>query len=342
MDSQQNNTSRTANQDQTIRQAEMFANRISKNYKHLKKWAKSAGVESFRVYDRDIPELPFALDLYADRAHLQEYSKPVMEVRAQRHWLTVMHEAAAQALNIALERVTLKQRHGQRPDDQYRKLAASAQDFVVREGGHRFIVNLTDHLDTGLFLDHRDTRALVGRLAAGRRVLNLFCYTGSFSVYAANGKAVSTTSVDLSKTYLDWARRNFELNGLDFGRNRLVQADVVRFLEEERSSKDRYDLIVFDPPSFSNSKRMQGVLDVQRDHVALIRGCLFLLASGGELLFSTNLRSFRLDTDALADLSMTEISEQTVPPDFRNRRIHRCWRIDRGGGRGPRGEIPML
>ncbi|HKB81974.1 MAG TPA: class I SAM-dependent methyltransferase [Burkholderiales bacterium] len=305
----------------------MFANRITKNFKHLKKWAKTAGVECFRIYDRDIPELPFALDLYADRAHLQEYSKPVMEVRAQRRWLTAMHDAAARALKLPVASVTLKQRHGQRPDEQYRKLAASAQDFVVREGGHRFIVNLADHLDTGLFLDHRETRALVATLARGRRVLNLFCYTGSFSVYAAKNQAASTTSVDLSKTYLHWARRNFELNGLEPGRNRLVQADVVRFLGEERASRDRYELIVLDPPSFSNSKRMQGVLDVQRDHVTLVRGCLCLLAPGGEVLFSTNLRSFRLDADALADIPMTEISDQTVPPDFRNRRIHRCWRI---------------
>ena len=308
-------------------QPRLGANRIAKNYKHLRKWAKNASVECFRIYDRDIPELPFALDLYSDRAHLQEYSKPALDVRAQRRWLTAMHEAAARALDIPLERVTLKQRHGQRPDDQYRKLAASAQDFVVREGGNRFIVDLTGHLDTGLFLDHRETRALVGTLAAGRRVLNLFCYTGSFSVYAARNRATSTTSVDLSKTYLDWARRNFELNGLEFGRNRLVQADVVRFLEQELASKDRYDLIVLDPPSFSNSKRMQDALDVQRDHVKLVRGCISLLAPGGELLFSTNLRSFRLDADAIADLSLIEISGQTVPPDFRNRRIHRCWRI---------------
>ena len=327
MDSQQNNTPAAASEEQTVHQAEMFANRIAKNAKHLRKWARKAGVECFRVYDRDIPELPFALDLYADRAHLQEYSKPAMDVRAQRRWLAAMHEAAARALDLPLKSVTLKQRHGQSPDEQYRKLAASAQDFVVREGGHRFVVNLTDHLDTGLFLDHRQTRALVATLARGRRVLNLFCYTGSFSVYAAKNQAASTTSVDLSKTYLDWARRNFELNGLDPGRNRLVQADAVRFIEGERASKDRYDLIVLDPPSFSNSKRMQGVLDVQRDHVALIRGCLSLLAPGGDLLFSTNLRSFRLDVEALADVPMTEISAQTVPPDFRNRRIHRCWRI---------------
>ncbi len=327
MNSQQNNTFEGEIREQTNRQVEMFANRVAKTYKHIKKWAKSAGVECFRVYDRDIPELPFALDLYFERAHLQEYSKPVLDVGAQRVWLAAMHEAAARSLNLPLKNVTLKQRHGQRPDEQYRKLAASAQDFVVREGGHRFIVNLTDHLDTGLFLDHRETRALVGTLAAGKRVLNLFCYTGSFSVYAAKNQAAATTSVDLSKTYLDWARRNFELNGLDFGRNRLVQADAVRFLGEERKSKNRYDLIVLDPPSFSNSKRMLGVLDVQRDHEALIRACLSLLAPGGELLFSTNLRTFRLDGNALADVPMTEISEQTVPPDFRNRRIHRCWRV---------------
>ena len=327
MDSQQNNTSEAPGAALTVRQAEMFANRVAKNIKHLRKWAKNSGIECFRIYDRDIPELPFALDLYADLAHLQEYSKPLMDGRAQRQWLAAMHEAAARALGLPLKSVVVKQRHGQRPDGQYRKLAASAHDFVVREGGHRFIVNLTDRLDTGLFLDHRQTRALVASLARGRRVLNLFCYTGSFSVYAAANQAASTTSVDLSKTYLDWARRNFELNGLDFGRNRLVQADVLRFLVEERASRDRYELVILDPPSFSNSKRMQGVLDVQRDHVALIRGCLSLLAPGGELLFSTNLRSFKLDADALADVPMKEISEQTVPPDFRNRRIHRCWQI---------------
>ena len=328
MDSQQNNTSGPKSEEQTARQAEMFANRIAKNAKHLGKWAKNAGIDCFRIYDRDIPELPFALDLYSGRAHLQEYSKPVMDARAQKRWLAAMHAAAADALKLPLGSIVLKQRHGQSPEEQYRKLAGSAQDFVVQEGGHRFIVNLTDHLDTGLFLDHRETRALVGSLARGRRVLNLFCYTGSFSVYAARNQAASTTSVDLSKTYLDWARRNFELNKLELGRNRLVQADVVRFLEEERTSRDRYELIVLDPPSFSNSKRMQGVLDVQRDHVALVRACLALLAPGGDLLFSTNLRSFKLDADALADVPMTEISNQTVPRDFRNRRIHRCWRIN--------------
>ena len=327
MDSQQNNTIHAPDDGQMVRQAEMFSNRITKNVRHLRKWARKHGIECFRIYDRDIPELPFALDLYLERAHLQAYSKPLMDAPAQRRWLATMHQAAARGLGQPLTTVILKQRSGQRPADQYRKLAASADDFVVSEGGHRFIVNLLDHLDTGLFLDHRETRALVGRLAPGRHVLNLFSYTGSFSVYAARSGAASTTSIDLSKTYLDWARRNFELNGLEPGSNRLVQADVLRFLQEERASRDRYGLIVLDPPSFSNSKRMQGVLDVQRDHVALVRGCLALLASGGEMLFSTNLHSFKLDADALAAVKMREISAQTVPPDFRNRRIHRCWRI---------------
>ena len=319
-------------------QAEMFLNRVGKNYRHLRRWARREGIECFRVYDRDIPELPFALDVYGERAQLQEYSAPVTGVRAQREWRSAMHAGAAQALELPLRQVVLKQRHGQRPQAQYRKLGPRGEDFIVGESEHRFIVNLTDYLDSGLFLDHRQTRALVQSLAAGKRVLNLFCYTGSFSVYAAAGGAKTSTSVDLSNTYLDWARRNFELNGMDTGRHRLVQADARRFVEDEAAAGQRYDLIVLDPPSFSNSKRMQGVLDVQRDHVALIRGCVEIIAPAGDLLFSTNLRSFRLDAAALAGLNVTDISAQTVPPDFRNRKIHKCWRIGRTEVRGPRAE----
>ncbi len=327
----------------TANQAQMLLNRVAKNYKHLKRWARREGIECFRVYDRDIPELPFALDVYGQRAQLQEYSAPVTDVRAQREWRSAMHAAAAQALEMPMRQVVLKKRHGQRPEAQYRKLGPRGQDFIVGEGGHRFIVNLTEYLDTGLFLDHRETRARVQSLAKGRHVLNLFCYTGSFSVYAAAGGAKTTTSVDLSNTYLDWARRNFELNGMDAGRHRLVRADARRFVRDETAAGQRYDLIVLDPPSFSNSKRMQGVLDVQRDHVALIRECVELLAPEGELLFATNLRSFRLDAAALAGLKIAEISSQTVPPDFRNRKIHKCWRHLQGRrgkdeGRGARGE----
>ena len=316
---------------QTATQAQMLLNRVAKNYKHLRRWARRERIECFRVYDRDIPELPFALDLYGARAQLQEYSAPVADVQAQREWRSEMHAAAAQALELPLRQVVLKQRHGQRPDVQYRKLGSRGDDFIVGEGGHRFVVNLSDYLDTGLFLDQRQTRARVQHLASGRHLLNLFCYTGSFTVYAAAGGAKSSTSVDLSNTYLDWARRNFELNGMDAGRHRLVRADARRFVREEATAGIGYDLIVLDPPSFSNSKRMQGVLDVQRDHVALIRGCVEILAPAGELLFSTNLRSFRIDTTALAGLKITEISSQTVPPDFRNRKIHKCWRMEKQG-----------
>ena len=312
----------------------MFLNRVAKNYRHLRKWARREGIECFRIYDRDIPELPFALDVYGQRAQLQEYSTPETDRQAQREWRAAMQAAAAQALEFPLRQIVLKQRHGQRPEAQYRKLGPRGEDFVVGEGGHRFIVNLTDYLDTGLFLDHRQTRTLVQSLAAGRQVLNLFCYTGSFSVYAAAGGAKASTSVDLSNTYLDWARRNLELNGMDAGRHRLIQADARRFLAGEKHGGARYGLIVLDPPSFSNSKRMQGVLDVQRDHVALINDCVELLAPAGELVFSTNLRSFRLDAAALAQVKITDISAQTVPPDFRNTKVHKCWRICRSKDEG--------
>jgi 23S rRNA (cytosine1962-C5)-methyltransferase len=314
-------------------QAQMFANRVQKNFRHWNRWARREGIECFRVYDRDIPELPLVLDVYGPRAHLQEYSRA--EAGAQgREWRKAMHEAAAQATGIPLSLIAFKERHGQRPDAQYRKVDSRAQDFIVREGGLRFLVNLTDYLDTGLFLDHRQTRARVRERAAGRRLLNLFCYTGSFTVYAAAGGATGSVSVDLSKTYLDWARRNLELNGIDVARHRLVHADVRAFLDEEARGASRYDLIVLDPPSFSNSRRMQGVLDVQRDHAAMIRQCAGLLRPGGELLFSTNLRSFRLDEDALQDLAIRDISASTVPPDFRNRRIHRCWTVTGKGREG--------
>jgi len=319
-------------------QAEMFLNRVAKNYRHLRKWARREGIECFRVYDRDIPELPLALDVYGERALLQEYSAPVADVRAQREWRSAMHDAAARALDLPVGQVEFKQRHGQRPDAQYRRQGTKAEDFTVAEGGQRFIVNLGSYLDTGLFLDHRPTRAMVQSLAAGRHFLNLFCYTGSFTVYEAAGSAKTSTSADLSPTYLAWARRNFELNGMDAGRHRLVQADARRFLESETATGQRYDLIVLDPPSFSNSKRMRGVLDLQLDHVALIRSCVAILAPAGELLFSTNLRSFRLDGAALAGLNVTDISGQTTPPDFRNKKIHKCWRIHRAEVRGPRPE----
>ncbi|HEX9813087.1 MAG TPA: class I SAM-dependent methyltransferase, partial [Burkholderiales bacterium] len=222
-----------------------------------------------------------------------------------------------------------KLRRRQKDRGQYEKLAESGEFHEVREGPCRFLVNFTDYLDTGLFLDHRPTRMLIGRLARGRRFLNLFGYTATATVHAALGGADATTTVDMSRTYLEWARRNFALNDLDPSRNHLLRADVIRWLDE--SHADRFGLIFLDPPTFSRSKRMEGALDTQRDHVDLIRKTAELLESGGVLLFSTNYQRFKLDREALADLNVEDITRRTIPKDFeRNPKIHQCFRITRG------------
>lgn len=304
---------------------EPFVNRVRKNARHLRKWARREAVTCYRVYDRDIPEFAYALDVYGERAHLQIYDRSGMAADDDRD--EAVRVAAAQALDLAAADVVLKLRGRRHGMEQHEKTGMRGRDFVVEEGGRRFLVNLEAYLDTGLFLDHRVTRGLVAAEAAGRRFLNLFCYTGSFTVYAATGGAAESVSVDLSNTYLDWARRNFALNRLDPARHRLVRADALRWLPDARSQRQRFDLIVLDPPSFSTSKAMTGVLDVQRDHAVLLSACAGLLAPGGVLYFSTNLRTFKPDPQALTALGAEEISARTVPEDFRNRRIHRCWRM---------------
>jgi 23S rRNA (guanine2069-N7)-methyltransferase len=310
-----------------------FANRVRKNARHLAKWARRRAIGCYRVYDRDIPEMAFALDLYGERAHLQEYERgPAADddpTRAER--LERVRIAAADGLGIAPERVVLKRRSRRRAGEQHEKTGADGEDFVVEEGGCRFIVNLEAHLDTGLFLDHRVTRAMVQEASRGKRLLNLFCYTGSFTVNAAAGGASGSVSVDLSNTYLEWARRNFLLNGVDPRSHLLVRADVPQWLGEARRAGERFDLVVLDPPSISKSKAMAHSLDVQLDHPGLIAECARLLAPGGVLYFSTNLQRFRLAPDAFAGLRAEEISQLTVPEDFRNRKIHRCWRCSKGG-----------
>ena len=290
---------------------EMFANRLRKNAKHLAKWGRRRGISCYRLYDRDIPEFPFVVDYYEGRIHLQALSGELSDE---------IVKAAADALELPLEAIHLKKREGQKGDSQYEKTGTIGGDFVVSENGCQFIVNLDAYLDTGLFLDHRNMRKMVGDSAQGRRFLNLFAYTGSFTVYAAKGGATSTTTVDLSNTYLEWARRNFELN--DIFNNNNTRSDVNAFLQE---CKSEYDLIVLDPPTFSNSKKMTGTFDVQRDHGEMIRKCMKLLAPGGELFFSNNLKSFKLDEKSLSGFDYSEISSRTVPEDFRNRKIHRAW-----------------
>lgn len=308
--------------------AEGFVNRLRKNLHHLGRWAAREGITCYRLYDADLPEYAVAIDRYEQWLHVQEYAPPpsVDSTKARARLEQVLAVLPA-VLEVPPDRVFLKVHQRQRGASQYQKQAARGCFHEVREGPARLLVNFTDYLDTGLFLDHRITRRLLGELAAGRRFLNLFGYTGAATVYAALGGAVRTTTVDWSATYLDWARRNLELNGLRDSRHELIRADCRQWLIWAR---DCYDLIFLDPPTFSNSKRREGTFDVQRDHVDLIRSALRLLAPDGVLLFSTNARQFRLDAAALADLRIEDWSRRTLPPDFaRNPKIHQCWRLAR-------------
>ncbi len=305
-----------------------FANRLGKNAKHLLKWARRHNIEAWRLYDRDIPQYPFAIDIYGDHVHLQEYDTGwIMQAAEYQTWLAEVEEAVRFITGFPAEHIHLKQRSRQRGSSQYEKTGRSGQDFIIHENGRAFWVNLDKYLDTGLFLDHRNTRARVGDEAAGKRFLNLFSYTGSFSVYAATGGAVSSETVDLSNTYLDWARRNFELNGIKPEQHQIIRADVFQYLQQAAAEGKRFDLIVMDPPSFSNSKKMLDILDIQRDHPRLIRETMSLLAPGGTLYFSNNLRSFQLEPALAEHYAIANLSRQSVPEDFRNRKIHQCWSI---------------
>ena len=308
--------------------AEGFVNRLRKNLRHLGRWAEREGVSCYRLYDADLPEYAVAVDRYEQWLHVQEYAPPpsVDPARARERLEQVMAALPA-VLEIPPEHAFLKVRQQQKGASQYQKQAEQGRFHEVREGPARLLVNFTDYLDTGLFLDHRTTRRLLRELAAGRRFLNLFGYTGAATVHVALGGAAQTTTVDLSATYLDWARRNLELNDIRGPRHELIRADCRQWLIWAR---DRYDLIFLDPPTFSNSKRLEATFDVQRDHIELIRQTLRLLAPDGVLIFSTNSRKFRLDAEALADLRIEDWSRRTLPPDFaRNPKIHQCWRLTR-------------
>lgn len=304
---------------------QMFANRLQKNLKTLGKWAQQAGVECYRVYDADMPEYALAIDLYRDWVHVQEYAPPrsIDPEKAQMRLLDAL-AAIPVALGVPADRVVIKRRERQTGTRQYERQGEQGRFMEVSEGGVKLLVNLTDYLDTGLFLDHRPMRLRIQREAAGKRFLNLFCYTATATVHAAKGGARSTTSVDLSKTYLDWARRNLSLNGFS-DKQRLEQGDVLSWLEADRGE---YDLIFIDPPTFSNSKRMEGVFDVQRDHVRLLDMAMHRLAPGGVLYFSNNFRKFQLDEMLAKRYKIAEITGETLDPDFaRNSRIHRAWRF---------------
>ncbi len=309
--------------------AEMLANRLRKNLRRLRGWLSSRSPECYRIYDADMPEYAVAIDRYGEWLHVAEYAPPatIDPARARERLQEVM-AAVSVALETPPGRIVLKTRSRQRGREQYNRLGAQRQMLEVREGEARLLVNLHDYLDTGLFLDHRPLRRMVAEAADGKHFLNLFAYTAAVSVFAGLGGARSTTSVDMSATYLDWAEQNLALNGLEPPRHTCVRADCLQWLSEPRGE---WDLAFLDPPSFSNSARMEATLDVQRDHVSLIRGAMLQLAPGGSLFFSTNRRSFRLDEASLSDLSVRDMTEASIDPDFRGGSPpHRLYLLSRG------------
>ncbi len=311
--------------------AQMFANRLQKNFKKLQKWAEKNQVECYRLYDADMPEYSVAVDVYADWVHVAEYAAPasVDAVAAEQRLREIM-SAIPSVLDVKPHRVVLKQRRQQKGSAQYQRVAQKGDFLEMREGQARLLVNLTDYLDTGLFLDHRPVRLKIAELARDKRFLNLFCYTATASVQAAVGGARLTTSVDLSSTYLDWARHNLALNGLSESRNHLIQADCREWLHE---CEQQFDLILLDPPTFSNSKKMEGTLDIQRDQVELIDEAMRVLALDGLLIFSNNRQKFRLDPKISDHYAVEEMTRWSLDADFqRQPPIHQCWFIRHRSG----------
>ncbi|MDQ7091321.1 MAG: bifunctional 23S rRNA (guanine(2069)-N(7))-methyltransferase RlmK/23S rRNA (guanine(2445)-N(2))-methyltransferase RlmL [Methylococcales bacterium] len=315
--------------------APMFANRLRKNFKNLKKWAKQQDITCYRLYDADLPEYAVAIDIYyGDQlwVNVQEYDPPkTIDAHKANQRLTGLLSEIPTILNIPAQQVFLKIRRKQKHTAQYEKQNDSENFQAVREGPCQFWVNFEDYLDTGLFLDHRPLRLMIAQQAKGKRFLNLFAYTGTASVHAAMGGAKSTLTVDMSNTYLQWAKNNFELNNLNGPDYQFVRSDCVEWLENaQQTSTGQFDLIFLDPPTFSNSKRMEQCFDIQLEHVKLIQNAAALLSDNGVLYFSTNFRRFKLDADALDYLNIEELSAATIPHDFsRSPRIHYCWRISR-------------
>jgi len=340
--------------DKTTEQSQMLVNRLQKRFRHLKKWAQRKNIGAFRLYDRDIPEIPLVLDFYGSVSLVGEaaisgalYKRPYeKDEEEETQWLSAMKNAASAALGMPLERIFLKQRQKQKGMSQYEKTADVRFEKIVGEGDIVFKVNLSDYLDTGLFPDRRLLRVMVRGEVKEKKVLNLFSYTGSFSVYAAAGGAASTDSVDLSNTYLNWARENFSLNGFsaqvlqiwDFfsnkeknNTNNLVRADVLDFLEKAAISKKRWDIIILDPPSFSNSKKMTGDFDLQRDFYDLTRKCINLLAPDGKLFLSVNQKQFKINAAEMEEklkLHVTDLQKRITDEDFHGKKIPQSFLIN--------------
>ena len=319
-----------------ITQEELLFNRLSKRYKHLKKWARRTGINAFRLYDRDIPEIPLVLDLYGDAVSGALYRHPLKEdIASGESWLLSMKAATARALSIPESHIFLKERRRmrQRHDSaaQYDRMSARSFYRDVHEKDMVFRVNLSDYLDTGLFLDSRKKRALLRDQAAGKRVLNLFAYTCSLSVCAAKGGARQVDSVDLSNTYLEWGRVNFALNGLaadyDNGEMNLIRSDVMQFIKDAARKNYRWDIIILDPPAFSNSKKMRNTLDIRRDHRELVQGCLSLLSHGGTLWFSSNAKGVKLAGEDFPRYIVKDMGNELMDEDFRGKKIPACYTL---------------
>ncbi|MGV7961764.1 bifunctional 23S rRNA (guanine(2069)-N(7))-methyltransferase RlmK/23S rRNA (guanine(2445)-N(2))-methyltransferase RlmL [Photorhabdus tasmaniensis] len=312
--------------------AEDYANRLRKNEKKFTKWAKQQGIDCYRLYDADLPEYNVAVDRYADKVVIQEYAPPKsVDANKARQRLFDVISATMQVLGLSSNQLVLKTRQRQKGKSQYEKIAEKQECFLVNEYGAKFWVNLADYLDTGLFLDHRIARKMLGEMSKGKDFLNLFAYTGSATVHTGLGGARSTTTVDMSRTYLEWAERNLQANGLSGRQHRLIQADCLTWLAQ---THEQFDLIFIDPPTFSNSKRMEDTFDVQRDHIMLMKQLKRLLRRGGTLMFSNNKRGFKMDFSELEKIGLVaeEITSKTQSQDFaRNRQIHNCWLLRHAG-----------
>jgi 23S rRNA (cytosine1962-C5)-methyltransferase len=308
----------------------MFGNRLTKVVRHIGKQAKRQKVSCYRVYDHDLPEFPLCIEVYGDKLYVAEYKRHHgLTDEAHDQWLETSLLTAAAILSIDKENIFLKLRQ-RKPGrlGQYQKYDAAQNELIVEENELKFIINLSDYLDTGLFLDHRSTRQMVREKSSGKKVLNLFAYTGSFSVYAAAGNATEVVTVDLSKTYLSWAQRNMQLNEFKTEAvNKFIHADVKQYLKELPA--DYFDIVVMDPPTFSNSKRMDDILDIQRDHTVLINDCLRCMKKGGLLYFSTNFRKFILEKERINTTLIKDITKATTPFDFEGKLFRQCFLIEK-------------
>jgi 23S rRNA (cytosine1962-C5)-methyltransferase len=305
----------------------MFRNRLQKVYKHLSRQAQRQGVSCYRIYDHDLPEFPFVIELYEDKVYMAEYKRRhSLNDEEYELWWKESSKVITEITGVGEENIFFKMRQRKAGRlGQYQKLDEQKNEFVVSEGGLQFIVNLADYLDTGLFLDHRITRQMVKEMARNKKVLNLFSYTGSFSVYAASGGASKVTSMDLSKTYLNWAERNMQVNFPEYKNHVVINADVIK--ELKNISAGSFDLIIMDPPTFSNSKKMDDFLDIQKDHPDLINNCMRILKAEGTLFFSTNFTKFQLEEEKINAASIKDITKATTPFDFEGKLRRKCFKI---------------